>query len=73
MVSLDDQFHRAMVQVYENAKDHDYFATYFKRMLDEQGGVQTAKRLLASREIQAGLMRLWELGQLERLPFWFTP
>ena len=58
MASLEGESHRAMVSIYEVAKDHDYFATHFKRMLDEYGGAQTATRLLARREIQAGLMKL---------------
>jgi hypothetical protein len=66
MTNLDEQFHHAMIGIYENAKQHDYFATYFKRMLDEYGGVQTAKRLLAKQEIQDGLMKLWEIKLLDQ-------
>lgn len=66
MLSLEEQFHHAMISVYENAKDHDYFATYFKRMINEHGGVQAAKRLLAKQEIQEGLMKLWELQLLNQ-------
>ena len=62
---LQDEFHRAMIGVYETAKDHEYFATYFKRMVDSCGGVEAAKRLLAAREIQAGLMKLWALNLLD--------
>ncbi len=65
MASLEDQFHHAMIGVYENAKKHEYFATYFKRMIDKHGGVETAKRLLIKQEIQEGLMRLWEMGLLD--------
>lgn len=39
MTSLENQFHRAMISVYKNAKKHDYFATYFKRLLDEYQGL----------------------------------
>jgi hypothetical protein len=66
MMSLEEQFHHAMISVYENAKNHDYFATYFKRMINEHGGVQAAKRLLAKQEIQEGLMKLWELQLLNQ-------
>jgi len=55
-----------MIGIYENAKDHHYFATYFKRMLDEYQGVETAKRLLAKKEIQEGLMKLWEMKMLNQ-------
>lgn len=66
MTALDVIFHHAMVGVYENAREHDYFATYFKGMLDRYGGLETAHRLLAKKEIQAGLMKLWELGLLDQ-------
>lgn len=66
MATLEEQFHHAMIGVYENAKDHDYFATYFKQMLDTYQGVETAKRLLAKQEIQEGLMKLWEMKLLDQ-------
>jgi hypothetical protein len=66
MSELEDQFNQAMIGVYENAKKHEYFATYFKRMIDERGGVGTAKHLLEKQEIQEGLMRLWNLGLLDQ-------
>ena len=66
MQSLEEQFQHAMIDVYENAKAHDYFATYFKRMVDQFGGLGTAKRLLATSGIQVGLMKLWELGCLDQ-------
>ncbi len=66
MATLEEQFHHAMIGIYENAKDHDYFATYFKRMLDTYQGVGTAKRLLVKQEIQEGLMKLWEMKLLDQ-------
>jgi len=58
-------FHQKMLQVYEKAKDQDYFANYFKGMLDQYGGMETAKRLLAKSQLQTGLFRLWELKMLD--------
>ncbi len=66
MLTLEEKFHHAMIGVYENAKEHAYFATYFKRMIDQYGGVGAAKRLLAKAGIQEGLMKLWELGCLDQ-------
>lgn len=63
-MTLDLEFHSRMIDVYEAAREHGYYATYFKRMLDEHGGLETAKRLLAKSDAQTGLMRLWELGLL---------
>ena len=39
--------------------------TYFRRMLADYGGVQAAKRLLQSHDIQSGLMELAALGLLD--------
>jgi hypothetical protein len=64
MISLEDQFQHAMLGVYENAKQYNYYATYFKQMIDQHGGLGAAKRLLEKEEIQEGLIKLWELGQL---------
>ena len=58
MTTLEAEFHEAMLDVYEAARAHDYHATYFKRMIDEYGGVGAARRLLAKGDIQSGLMRL---------------
>lgn len=64
MTPLEKEFQHAMIDVYENAKEYDYFATYFKQMLDKHQGVGAAKRLLEKQEIQTGLMKLWELKLL---------
>ena len=66
MSKLENQFHQAMLDVYNNAKEYEYYATYFKRMIDQHGGVEAAKRLLAKGEIQQGLSKLWELNLLDQ-------
>ncbi len=66
MNELEEQFHHAMIGIYENAKDHGYNATYFKQMIDRYGGLAAAKRLLAKQEIQEGLMRLYLMGMLAK-------
>jgi hypothetical protein len=65
LTELENDFHHAMIGVYEYAKNYDYFATYFKGMVDKYRGVGAAKRLLAKQEIQEGLMKLWELKCLD--------
>ena len=65
MASLEHDFHHAMVAIYDTEKGYGYYATYFKRMLDQNGGVQAAKRQLAEQEAQTKLFRLWELGDLD--------
>ena len=64
MKELMDQFHAAMLTTYEEGNKRGYHPTYFLQMLNQYGGVGTAKRLLAKHEIQTGLMRLCELGLL---------
>jgi hypothetical protein len=65
MKQLEKEFHTAMMTIYQEGVKRRYYATYFLQMLHQYGGVETAKRLLAKREIQAGLMKLCELGLLD--------
>jgi len=63
--NLEAEFEHTMRGTYEAARQRGYVATYFIQMLEEHGGVETAKRLLAKSEPQAGLFNLWELGLLK--------
>ena len=66
MNDLETQFDRAMFGVYEGAKrECNYHATYFLQMLHEHGGLQTARRLLASGNATQGFTTLWECGRLD--------
>jgi hypothetical protein len=58
-------FGEAMRKLYLDAKDAGYNATYFLRMLNDFGGVTTARRLLASSQPSEGFTRLWEMGRLD--------
>ncbi len=62
-----EDFDKAMIQVYVRAKKEvKYNATFFLQMVQDRGGIQTAKDLLKTREdIQSGLVKLWELGRLD--------
>jgi hypothetical protein len=64
-MSLENEFHHAMIGVADFANQHQ-FGIRFRQMIDEFGAVETAKRLLASREVQTGLMKLWELRSLDK-------
>jgi hypothetical protein len=60
------EFHRAMAQIYQRARDETgYTATYLLSMLAEDGGVETAKRLLASATVSTGFTSLWNRGRLD--------
>lgn len=54
-----------MIGVADYANAHG-FGQIFRRMIEEHGAVEAAKRLLATREVQTGLMRLWELKALSK-------
>lgn len=63
-MSLESEFTQALEGTIEAAKAKGYTPTYFIQMLNEHGGVETAKRLLASAKAQEGLNKLWELNLL---------
>lgn len=65
-MSIEDDFHQKMVEVYEKAKTEcRYNATRFHQMVQQYGGLATAKKLLASNHYPEGLTRLWELKRLD--------
>lgn len=63
---LETRFHRAMRNIYETAKrEVGYNATRFRGMVEEHGGRETARRLLANPELQEGFATLWEANRLD--------
>ncbi len=64
-MSLEDKLTEELRGTYEAARKRGYVATYFLQMLEEYGGLETAKRLLRKPEPQEGLHKLWELGLLQ--------
>ncbi len=62
---LEDQFHGSMIGIADFANQHR-FGIRFRQMIERYGGVDAAKRLLDSGEIQTGLKRLWELEALDK-------
>lgn len=67
MTDLTSQFEAAMWNIYEEAKRPPcrYTAGYFRDMLAQYGGVETAKRLLATTEVQAGFTELYLCNRLD--------
>lgn len=66
MTDLEMRFHRAMVGIYESAKDEcNYNATRFLQMLSERGGLATARALLATSAPSEGFTALWLCGRLD--------
>ena len=62
---LETEFEKAMRNTYAEASRLGYRATYFLGMVEDLGGVGTAKRLLRTSVAQPGLARLWELDRLD--------
>lgn len=63
-MTLEEQLTAELMGTYEAARARGYIATYFLQMLEEHGGCETAKRLLAKSEPQTGLFELWRLNLL---------
>jgi hypothetical protein len=64
---LTAEFEEELLNAYVEAKTkYHYNATRFFQMLEEYGGVETARRLLATGTItQTGLMELWKCQRLD--------
>ncbi len=66
MTELEVRFHRAMIGIYERAKEEcGYNATRFLGMVSERGGLATARTLLATDKPSDGFTALWECGRLD--------
>ena len=65
-MSLETEFHAAMVKIYETAKrELNYNATYFLGMVSDHGGVEAAHHLLATDKPSDGFTTLWSAGRLD--------
>ena len=66
MMDLNAEFHQAMVGIYERAlRDLGYNARFFIEMVAQHGGVETARRLLSTDEVQYGFDQLWQHRRLD--------
>jgi hypothetical protein len=60
------EFHEAMLSIYKQAKaECNYNATRFLQMINEQGGLQTAKTLLHALGYSEGFTAIWQCGRLD--------
>ena len=65
-VTLELDFHEAMVELYRRAKrEIHYTARYFIDMVSNDGGREAARYLLDTREPSDGYVVLWEHGRLD--------
>ena len=64
--NLENQFHRAMIDIYQNAlRDCTQRAAYFLQMVGRHGGLETARKLLQSDDIDHAFTVLWECGRID--------
>ena len=65
-MSDDSKFNQAMVEIYHRAKSEaDYTASIFFNMIDEKGGLATAKHLINASKPSDGYTALWERQRLD--------
>ena len=65
-MNLEEQFHKEMLEIYRKAASQlGYYASYFLRMVDDQGGLRAAKQLLRTDELSDGFTRLWSENRLD--------
>jgi hypothetical protein len=67
-LTMDDpyvahRFDAAMYGIHEEARRRGYQASRFIQMVEQHGGVETARRLLATPTPQQGFTTLWEMGE----------
>ncbi len=65
-MTTEDDFHEAMLELYRRAKKElNYSATYLLNMVANEGGRETARYLLDTKEPSDGYVVLWENGRLD--------
>jgi hypothetical protein len=63
---LEIEFHKDMIDIYHKEKEEcGYNATRFLQMISNDGGIKTAKKLLATAEPSDGFTELWRNHRLD--------
>ncbi len=62
---LETQFDRALLDAAKRCSQLGYKPAEFLRMLQQRGGLETARSLLHSHSVSSGFTRLWELHRLD--------
>lgn len=62
---LIKDFHRAMLRIYDKSKAIGYTPSKFRQMVANEGGLQTAKKLIGSKQLSDGFAELAQLGRLD--------
>jgi hypothetical protein len=64
-VHLEDMFHAKMLQLYDEQRQVMRAPVRFLNMVQNNGGLEAARRLLASPSAGDGFVALWEVGRLD--------
>ena len=64
-VHLEDMFHAKMLQLYDEQRQVMRAPVRFLNMVQNNGGLEAARRLLASPSVGDGFVALWEVGRLD--------
>ena len=64
-MQLEQKFNQAMFGIYYSAKAIGYTPSKFLQMLEQHGGLQTARKLINASTISYGYTKLWELKRLD--------
>lgn len=62
---LVNDFHKAMLNIYDESKVIGYTPSKFRQMVANEGGINTAKRLINSKQLSDGFAMLTELERLD--------
>ena len=62
---IEKRFHQAILRIYDECGTFGYRPTRFLRMVNELGGLETARHLLHSDHLSDGFVRLWEEQRLD--------
>ncbi len=62
---LINELHRAMLKIYDESKTIGYTPSKFRQMVANEGGLQTAKKLIGSKQLSDGFAELAQLGRLD--------
>lgn len=66
MTEKENRFHQEMVNIYKlNKQLLNYTPTRFLQMVNEYGGIQAAKKLLATSGGESGFLILWQKERLD--------
>ncbi len=62
---LINELHRAMFRIYDESTAIGYTPSKFRQMVANEGGLQTAKKLIGSKQLSDGFAELAQLGRLD--------